>query len=67
MENFGSILALFWSISGSFFDRKFEMFEIGCCNLYEILANTRTDTDMDGTLHTDLWKSETSREIKKSF
>ena len=24
-------------------------------------------TDMDGTLHTDLWKSETCREIKKSF
>ena len=22
---------------------------------------------MDGTLHTDLWESETSREIKKSF
>ena len=29
--------------------------------------NPRTATDMDGTLHTDLWKSETSREIKKSF
>ena len=27
----------------------------------------RTATDMDGTLYTDLWKSETSREIKKSF
>ena len=26
---------------------------------------SRTATDMDGTLHTDLWKSETSREIKK--
>ena len=25
----------------------------------------RTATDMDGTLHTDLWKPETSREIKK--
>ena len=24
-------------------------------------------TDMDWTLHTDLWKSETSRDIKKSF
>ena len=26
---------------------------------------TRTATDMDGTLHTDFCKSETSREIKK--
>ena len=31
------------------------------------VLNPRTATDMDGTLHTDLWKSETSREIKKSF
>ena len=31
-------------------------------------SKTRTATDMDGTLHTDLWKSETtSREVKKSF
>ena len=28
---------------------------------------SRTATGMDGTIHTDLWKSETSREIKKSF
>ena len=29
--------------------------------------NTRTATGMDGTLHTDFRKSETSRGIKKSF
>ena len=29
--------------------------------------NTRTATGMDGTLHTDFRKSETSRDIKKSF
>ena len=29
--------------------------------------NARTATGMDGTLHTDFRKSETSRDIKKSF
>ena len=29
------------------------------------IPKAKTATDMDGTLHTDLWKSETSREIKK--
>ena len=36
--------------------------------VFEILIYSdyaRTATDMDGTLHTDLRKSETSREIKK--
>ena len=32
-----------------------------------ILDQAKTATDMDGTLHTDLWKSETSRENEKSF
>jgi hypothetical protein len=30
-------------------------------------AYSRTATGMDGTLHTDFRKSETSRDIKKSF
>ena len=30
-------------------------------------AKPRTGTGMEGTLHNDLQKSETSREIKKSF
>ena len=30
-------------------------------------TKARTATDMDGTLHTDLWESESSREIRKSF
>ena len=29
------------------------------------IVHSRTATGMVGTLHTDLWKSETSREIKK--
>ena len=39
---------------------------------YMVLINkkkikSRTATEMDGTLHTDFRKSETSRDIKKSF
>ena len=34
---------------------------------YVLCPILRTATDMDGTLQTDLWKSETSREIKNSF
>ena len=34
------------------------------CNSYK---KPRTATEMDGTLHTDFWKSETSRDIKKYF
>jgi hypothetical protein len=34
---------------------------------HQNLPRSRTATEMDGTLHTDPWKSETSREIKKSF
>ena len=37
------------------------------CGLAWSIGKSRTATDMDGTLHTDLWKSETSREGKKSF
>ena len=38
-----------------------------CQNTFEVLLYPRTATDMDGTLHTDICKSETSRNIKKSF
>ena len=31
------------------------------------VSNSRTATEMDGTLHTDFQKSETSRDIKKKF
>ena len=31
------------------------------------IGKARTATEKDGTLHTDFWKSETGREIKKSF
>ena len=34
---------------------------------YSSSSRSRTATDMDGSLHTDLWKSETSREIKKNI
>ena len=42
-----------------------QQWEIKCA--LEDRIQTRTATDMDGTLQTDLWKSETSREIKKSM
>ena len=40
---------------------------VGCTKYRISLHNARTATGMDGTLHTDFWKSETSRDIKKSF
>ena len=34
---------------------------------YKTLARARTATEIDGILHTDFHKSETSRDIKKYF
>ena len=42
-----------------------QQWEIKCA--VEERIQTRTATDIEGILHTDLWKSETSGEIKKKF